>query len=320
MSSFKDLRIVDNFYQTSSYIPMPTVLISTVAPDGTTSVGSYSLCFPYYIAKGNPENGERGYYALILEARNSSNTAQHLLQGRTHIAISYMPEGSGYHKKIVAQGWAGDTPEEKMKNFAFTLEDGQCVSDDPADPRPKVVTEAYQVFECTWMKELENADEDVGRQLVDGAYPPPYRNFNGITTEFGAHFILRIDKILMKEKYYDNIINGVKGKNWPNVLICHGYRDGKNFWFARTPRLVPEILPIRKQTLSSVRYHADRTDPEVHFTDDALEKLLNVPRVFLPTALKGCVAWAKENGVSEITAREMDIINDKRAKEKGKTK
>jgi len=320
MSSFKDLRIVDNFYQTSSYIPMPTVLISTVAPDGTTSVGSYSLCFPYYIAKGNPENGERGYYALILEARNSSNTAQHLLQGKTHIAINYMPEGSGFHKKIVAQGWAGDTPEEKMKNFGFTLEDGLCESDDPADPRPKVVTEAYQVFECTWMKELENADEDVGRQLVEGAYPPPYRNFNGITTEFGAHFILRIDKILMKPKYYDNIINGVKGRLWPNVLICHGYRDGKNFWFARTPKLVPEILPIRKQTLSSVRYHADRTDPDVHFTDDALEKLLNVPRVFLPTALKGCVAWAKENGVTEITAKEMDIINDKRAKEKGKTK
>ena len=30
------------------------------------------------------------------------------------------------------------------------------------------------------------------------------------------------------------------------------------------------------------------------------------------------VNW--ENGVTEITAREMDIINDKRAKEKGKTR
>ena len=36
MSSFKDLRIVDNFYQTSSYFPMPTVMISTLAEDGTT--------------------------------------------------------------------------------------------------------------------------------------------------------------------------------------------------------------------------------------------------------------------------------------------
>ena len=320
MSSFKDLRIVDNFYQTSSYIPMPTVLVSSVAEDGTTSVGSYSLVFPYYIARGNVENQERGYYGLILLARSSSNTAQHLLKGRKHVAINYMPDGGkAYHKKIVAQGWAGDTPEEKMKNFGFTLEKGQC-EDDADGKRPEVVQEAYQVFECTWMDELENATEDIGRELVDGAYPPPYRNFNGVTTEFGSHFILRIDKILMKPKYYDNIIDGVKGKNWPNVLICHGYRDSKNFWFARTPRLVSEILPLRQATLSSVRYAADRTDPNVHFTDDALMLMLNVPRVFLPTALKGCVAWAKENGVTEITEKEMKIINDKRAKEHGKEK
>ena len=43
---------------------------------------------------------------------------------------------------------------------------------------------------------------------------PPYRNFNGITTQYGAHFILRIDKMLMKPKYYDNIINGVKSRLW----------------------------------------------------------------------------------------------------------
>ena len=71
-------------------------------------------------------------------------------------------------------------------------------------------------------------------------------------------------------------------------------------------------------TLSSVRYAADRTDPDVHFTDDALEMLLNVPRIFLPTVLKGCVAWAKEHNVKEVTAVEMQIINDKRSKEKGK--
>ena len=249
MSSFKDLRIVDNFYQTSSYYPMPTVMISTLAEDGSTSVGSYSLCFPYYIAG-------KSYYAMILEARNSSNTAQHLLAGRKQVAINFMPEGHGYHKKIVAQGWPGDTPAEKMKNFGFRLEDGLCIREDPSTPRPKVVKEAYQVMECTWMSDLENADEDIGR----------------------------------------------------------------HFWFAKTPRLVPELLPIRNATLSSVRYAADRTDPTVHFTDDALEKLLNVPRIFLPTVLKGCVAWAKDNGITEITAREMDIINDKRAREKGKTK
>lgn len=71
-------------------------------------------------------------------------------------------------------------------------------------------------------------------------------------------------------------------------------------------------------TSSSVRCAADRTDPNVRFTDDALQMILNVPRSFLPTVLKGCVKWAKEHNVTEISAREMQIINDKRAKEKGK--
>ena len=150
MSSFKDLRIVDNFDPTSSYYPLPTVMISTLAEDGSTSVGSYSLCFPYYIAG-------KSYYAMILEARNSSNTAQHLLAGRKQVAINFRPEGRGFHKKIVAQGWPGDTPAEKMKDFGFTLEDGLCIAEEPSTPRPQVVAEAYQVMECTWMSDLENA-------------------------------------------------------------------------------------------------------------------------------------------------------------------
>ena len=34
--------------------------------------------------------------------------------------------------------------------------------------------------------------------------------------------------------------------------------------------------------------------------------------------LKGCVEWARENNCELITAAEMKIINDKRAKEKNK--
>jgi len=49
-----------------------------------------------------------------------------------------------------------------------------------------------------------------------------------------------------------------------------------------------------------------------------LEMILNVPRVFLPLVLKGCVEWARENNCELITAVEMKIINDKRAKEKAK--
>jgi len=56
----------------------------------------------------------------------------------------------------------------------------------------------------------------------------------------------------------------------------------------------------------------------VKFTDDACMKLIKVPRIFLNTALKGCVQWAKENDVTLITAEHMDTINDKRAREKGR--
>ena len=76
MSSFRDLRIVDNFYQTSAFFPMPTVLVSTLTASGQTSIGSYSLCFPYYVAG-------KDYYAMLLECRNSSNTAQNILRSGT---------------------------------------------------------------------------------------------------------------------------------------------------------------------------------------------------------------------------------------------
>ena len=136
--------------------------------------------------------------------------------------------------------------------------------------------------------------------------------------QFGAHFILRVDRILMKKRYSDAIINGVKAGDFPPLPVDYGYRDSKNFWFHRKRRMRAELLPMRKASLDSVRYAADRADDKVKFTDDALETILNVPRVFLPTVLRGCVAWAKENGVELVTAEHMKIINDKRSKEKNK--
>ena len=46
MSGFKNLRIVDNFYQSSLFFPMPAVLISTLTDDGKTTCGPYSLLAP----------------------------------------------------------------------------------------------------------------------------------------------------------------------------------------------------------------------------------------------------------------------------------
>jgi hypothetical protein len=124
----------------------------------------------------------------------------------------------------------------------------------------------------------------------------------------------------MKEKYYNAIINGVKAKDFPRLPVDYGYRDSKNFWYCKHKKPIAELLQVRQTSLESVRYAADRVDDKVKFTDDALTTVLGVPRVFLPLVLKGCVAWAKENGVELITAEHMKIINDKRAAEKKKKK
>ncbi|MFA5421322.1 MAG: hypothetical protein WC344_00805 [Bacilli bacterium] len=306
MSNFKDLRIVDNFYQTSAFFPMPTVLVGTLADDGSTSLGAYSLLQPYYVAG-------KGYYAMLLCCRNSSNTAQHLLS-RGRCSLNFIPDDKKFFKEAVRLGWPGDTPQEKMKDCLFTLEDGLMAEEHPDQIFPKVVAESFQIFECTWMKELDGADANKPG-LLDG-YPAPYHNFNGITSPFGAHFILRVDKVLMRDKYYNAIINGIEAKSFPRVPVDYGYRDSKSFWYTRFTKPHAEKLPTREVSIISVRYAADRIDPAIKFTDEACAKLVKVPRIFLNTALKGCISWAKENNVQLVTAEHMDAIRDKRAKEK----
>ena len=303
MSSFENLRIVDNFYQTSLFFPMPTVVISTLCEDGTTTLGPYSLVQPYYVAG-------KDYYAMLLCCRNSSNTAQNILRNGK-CAINFVDDKPNTFKECVKLSWPGDKPEDKMPQCKFRLEKGQAEGD-----RPMVLADAIQVIECTWVRELDNAQNDLPGEL--NGYEPPYHDFNGITSKFGAHFILKVDRILMKKKYHDAIINGVKASDFPALPVDYGYRDSKNFWFHRKTRMRAELLPIRKQSLESVRYAADRADDKVRFTDDALETILNVPHVFLPLVLKGCVEWARENNVDLIDASHMKIINDKRSKEKNK--
>ncbi len=301
MENFETLRIVDNFYQTSAFFPMPTVLVSTLSPSGQTNLGSYSLCFPYYIAG-------KDYYAMILECRNSSNTCQNLL--RTHkCALNFIPDDKRYFREAVRLGFPGDTTEEKMKDCLFTLSESDLSPD-----RPGIVDESFQVFECTWDSSLENAFEDKPG-ILDG-YQPPFRNFNGITSTFGAHFILKIDRILMKKKYSDAIINGVRASAFPKVPVDYGYRDSTNFWMSRFRRPFPEKIQAKEGDVNSVIYAAKRIDPEVTFTDEACGKLVKIPRIFLKAALTQMVEIAKSEGITLIDEAALNIINDKRRQEK----
>ncbi len=301
MDDFETLRIVDNFYQTSAFFPMPTVLVSTVSPSGMTNLGSYSLCFPYYIAG-------KDYYAMILECRNSSNTCQNILRTKK-CALNFIPDDKRYFREAVRLGFPGDTTEEKMKDCIFDLSESDLGAD-----RPKIVDVSFQVFECTWDDSLENAFEDKPGNME--GYPAPFRNFNGITSTFGAHFVLKIDRILMKKKYSDAIINGVRAAAFPKVPVDYGYRDSTNFWMSRFRRPFPEQIQAKEGDVKSVIYAAKRIDPEVTFTDEACGKLTKIPRVFLKAALTKMVEIAKSEGISVIDEAALQIINDKRREEK----
>ena len=303
MDKLKELRIVDNFYQTSSFFPMPTIMVATVSENGQTNLGAYSLCFPYYIAG-------KDYYAMILESRNSSNTAQNILRTKK-ATLNFIPDNKKYFKEAVRLGFPGDTTEEKMKNCLFHLEQS-----DLGEDRPKIVEESFQVFECTWDDSLENAFEDKAGCLE--GYEPPFRNFNGITSKFGAHFILKIDRILMKEKYHKSIIDGVKSCNFPSVPVDYGYRDSTNFWYTKFTRPHATKIQAKDGDVNSVIYAAKRIDPEVVFTNEACAKLTKIPRIFLKAALTQMVNIAKEEGISVIDEKALEIINDKRHKEKKK--
>ena len=223
-----------------------------------------------------------------------------------------MPDDKKFFKGIVELGYPGDTPAEKRKINIFTPIDGLLQEENKNEKYPKILKKAFQVLECTWIRELDNAQNDVYMK----EYPGPYHNFNGITSKYGAHFILKIEKILLKEKYYNSINQGVTRNNFPPIPTNFGFRDSKHFFQSQFSKPQCEDIPKKEIDISSVRYDADRIDDVVKFTVEAIKPLVRVPRVFLSLVLKGCVNWAKEHNVTLITEKEMEIINSERKKNK----
>ena len=288
--SFKSLKIVDNFYQNNLFFPMPTVAVSTLCEDGSTTIGSYSLVFPYYIAG-------KDYYAMILECRNSSNTAQNILRNGK-CALNFVKDDRKTFKEMVRLGFPGKTPAEKMKDCHFELIKGEAEGE-----RPLILKNAYQVIECTWDDTLEDgykSKEHIGE--LEGV-KPPYNNFNGITSQYGCHFILKMDKVLMEEKYATGLKNGLTKKSFPAVPVDYGYHDSKNFWYKRFRSIFPTSEPIATSnagSVDSVMYCAERLDTKVTFTKEACELYTKIPRPFMKAALLEVAQIAEENGIDII--------------------
>ena len=286
-TEFINVRILDNFYQTSSFYPMPVVLISTVSESGEVNLGPYSLCFPHIISKK---------HSMILICRSNSNTATNIKRNKV-CAINFIPYDKKYLKNCVMLGYPGETTQEKMENSNFTLIPSQRTEEERtlSVQYPDIVKEAFQVFECTW-------DDS----------PPPYEDKESLE----MHFILTIDKIIMKNKWKENLF---KGKGFPDMPIDFGFRNNTNFWFSKHSNPYSEPIPKEKGVnVDSVMYAATRYDPDVEWTVEACEKIVKVPRIFLKTVIKGCVEAAKEEGITVITPEFMDKIRDKRSKDKRK--
>lgn len=282
---FVNVRILKNFYQTSSFFPMPVVLVSTLAETGQTNLGSYSLCFPYIIS---------GEFSMMLGTREGSNTSQNIQ--RTGVcALNFVPDKRKYMENCVMLGFPGETTEEKMRHSIFTLQPSsrEAAERQPDTVYPEIVQEAVQVFECTW----------------DQRYP-----IKQDPESAECHFVLRVNKIVMKERWRDNLLGG---RHFPPLPINYGYRDNAYFWFTKASRAYQLPIPEEKRvSTSSIRFAAERIDPDFDWQEEAYAKLTKVPRVFLGRVIRDTLAAAKAEGINEITPEFLDLIRDKRNKEK----
>lgn len=115
-------------------------------------------------------------------------------------------------------------------------------------------------------------------------------------------------------------LNNNKKLNHPNLMmpVDYGYRDSTNFWYTKFSKPISEKIPTKDGDVKSVMYAADRIDPEIKFTEGACAKLVKILRVFLKMALTQMVNIAREENITLIDEAALDIINDKRRKEKKK--
>jgi len=284
---FTEVRILDNFYQTSSFFPMPVLLVSTINESGSTNIGPYSLCFPYIVVGGEK-------HSMLLIARADSNTATNIIRTKV-CSLNFIPDKKKYMKNCVLLGYPGETTDEKMKNSIFTLRPSTRSGTPPEglSKFPDIVEEAVQIFECTW----------------DDSLP-----LKPIPSSDSAHLVLVIDKIVMEKKWKDALF---KGKRFPRLPVDYGYRDNIQFWFTKHSKPYPLKVPSSKEApVEVVQYACDRFDPDIKWEKEACAKIVKVPNIFLKRVISGVVAAAKKEGISVITPEFMDKVQEKRSSDK----
>ncbi len=273
----------DNFYQSCAFVPMSFALVTSVAEDGSTGIGPHALCFPFNVAAP---------YAMLLISRNTSATAANIRRlGRC--ALNYIEFDAERLRAVTRLGYPGQSAEDKRRANPFNL-DLSPTPQRASDPTcPRIVREAFQVFECTWDRAMDLS--------MPGEVPSP---------DGAGKFVLRIDNILLKQRFRDGV---EQGRSFPSMPIFMGFRAGGEFWFAEHgPPFAVQPPKVPGTELQAIAYLANRLDEHVRFTDAACAMLTQVPRPFLQAALEAIIAAAKGRGVTEITAAVLESINQDR--------
>ena len=274
----------NNWYQSSSYFLSSFALITSVSEDGVTSIGPYQLSFPF----GVIERRE-----VIVISRRGSNTSTNLKRVKK-CAMNWVEYDRSKVKNIVDLGYPGQEPVEKMEDCPYELEETptEAFRDDP--DRPKVIKDAFQVFEC----ELNDNPDD----------------FYYKGTEHTEYLLLKLNNIYLKERWRNNLDFGDDMKI-PNMPISFGFRNANQFWFAKHKK--PFWLPTpegKGAAHDAVMYIGNRIDPEINFTENACKQLTGVPKVFVKTVLKGIIKEAKQEGVTVIDEAFVKKVNENRNK------
>ena len=110
---------------------------------------------------------------MLLCCRNSSNTAQNIL-----------------HNRKCALTFADNKPEDKIPKYEFKVEK-RLIEENTGEVPPMVLIDAIEGIECSWGRKPDNAQNDLPGER--NTYGPLYHDFNGITSKFGAYFILKVD-------------------------------------------------------------------------------------------------------------------------------
>ena len=285
---FVRVGVKDNFYQTSAFIPMSFALVTTVHENGETGIGPHALVYPLGVAS-DP-------HTMVLISRGNSGTAVNLRRtGKA--ALNYVEYDPERLHGIVNLGYPGQSLEQKERVNPYTLVRSPT-PERSADPdAPKIIAEAFQVFECT----LDDSFDLYG---------------SAERGEFDGRFGLTLDQILIKEKFEQGIEEGAV---FPRMPIFYGFRADRRFWFAEHGEpFAIEPPKVEGQEIQAVYYLANRLDERTRFDREACERLTSVPGPFLKSVLQGIIAAAREKGITEVDAAFIERLDAERGQDLSK--